>query len=1532
MPRRGLKIVSLILSVLLLAQQSGFAQAAGELDLAGHLMGLQGSLFGGKFRPLHLRYLSHNPQTNDFKLLLDRGDNNGLTKKFLKDSTRELLDYVLIGIALPNESFWVNLRPDSPDQIVDQHLGRTDIGRIFLEADLQLKKDTASFTSPKTKEGSAYWGRLYEKAGELFGSENISIPTLTRPWIVPGEIIIRETTDSAYVYKASLKVMLEQDYLEGSATYSFEDPRLKELNDYSSELIRELILPKLTQKINTSEEYAPLRQVYYSLIIAQWFKQRFRGRGGLHSWKIDRGDLTGLVSERRWSKDTYFKAYQASFKDGEYNLQEPVQTLQGQAIRSYFSGGMNLALAGIPITHGPGTSATNGAVTVVGAGAGQVPGAYHCGVDVNDAGTIVTRMPEVKEASIDTAEQAWAREGVGQVQAEIKSPKPKSKTSFSNRLLAGIVGLAVLPGLVNLAQAADSGIEQVARIALVISALILGAVLIAGSSVATATLLHEGAHALTAKMLGAENIKFGFWMVLSKFRFPAQEREKYEVRLALSAAAGPFANLIAGPLTLLPALSMLKADHGFASALLGMGLLSFSIASVGIGIANLIPFAVDKEGHPSDGKQIWDFLVRRVRRRQPLKASSSGQTSKDLASVQTFDELYDLIRSVEEVHGSQRDYGPKELIAAIRAVRAGGLELRSITRARGTPLEGLRSKVAELIFSVGRERTRAEKLLGRKVTDSEWDAIQRAHLVGAAAGHDYEIGPDGRPRKHSDSTKAYTAEEIAQKARILAEAGFSQEERRKLIEGGIAGEEPPARESKPSLPEKTPKPPSPRVIIPALVRPKLLVPQGVLRDLGIKGIRPNRAGLFVPVEEPPPDTTRIEQEIKRQPPEQRILLNETDLDILTKAGESINDNSQQVRLEADLFNAFIVNFLVHLGKLDINHPICKELKGLPQEQLFPALIVYAREDGALADIRNALEYLLYPECLFRFRKEELLGILAGLEQFIKEELNRGLKPKTHHLIELLLLLTGSKEVAEGPREKASELLLSYAEANTFAESMRRQRQPLPYRLQERLSGLFVKEIEQYKDMLVNLRGLSEEERQVLFRRISRVNFGYSPTGLSSLPAGLTFGLEFEIALTDPNGKPYVNEGLKQSLMAALKEAAPGWGLTVEANYCIELRSPILKNQAESWSEIQGVIAALNQLIKQDYPNLRFGNCHLHIGLEPAGIKDKQHKTFLLRLASYSKRLILSLMRAKEVKRFHDFSTDVLVKGGDIATSHRTWINFSERYPTVELKAMAVPTDHYAGSGTLDSSLLQAQIAIALGLVVTAAQQPDEHTITRLGLPLKANSDDYCRGLDMLYKDNYLIKAMAIWVLERLPVRLPADYSDEQANIYWQNDLIALIRELHSQQGGQDTNILQALQGLIDGVAKQSGHPKYQQLERFLCGLYYIFYGNENEREFARAGLKRINSKLFLKISNLAGQFRDDVARNYFLEYTAPATLRASANRSGEEIIPILTKIFNLAGQSTGDPARNYFLRSTAPATLEASANRSEEEIIFILTK
>jgi hypothetical protein len=348
MEKKPLKIIAILLCALLVIQQTGFAQVASvELNIAGNFASLHNTLNPDKFRPLHLRYLSYDQRESSFKLFLDKGDQlDGLTglneSNQLNAQTQQLLNYFFIGVTLPNDSFWVNLRPDSPDNIIDPLLAQTDIGRILLEADVQLKKDTASYTSPQTSEGRKYWDKLYRKAGELFGNENITIPTLTRPWIVPDEIIIREAESNAYIYKATLKVMLEHDFLKGSATYNFADPRLKTLNEYSSQLVRELIIPKLNREINNSKRYAPLRQVYYSLILAQWFKLKFLGKGGLYSGSIDKKNLTGLYSTVPYSKDTYFKQYQQSFKNGEYSLKEPVQTPFGQSIRSYFSGGTDL--------------------------------------------------------------------------------------------------------------------------------------------------------------------------------------------------------------------------------------------------------------------------------------------------------------------------------------------------------------------------------------------------------------------------------------------------------------------------------------------------------------------------------------------------------------------------------------------------------------------------------------------------------------------------------------------------------------------------------------------------------------------------------------------------------------------------------------------------------------------------------------------------------------------------------------------------------------------------------------------------------------------------------------------------------------------------------------------------------------------------------------------------------------------------------------------------------------------------------------
>jgi hypothetical protein len=134
---------------------------------------------------------------------------------------------------------WCPKRRNAEDGPIAQRyeLEHTDIGKVFLEIDVQLRKDTASATSPQTPEGKKYWDKLYAKAEELFGYDAVTIPTLTCPWIVPGEIIIRETFENVYIYKATLKVMLEEDYLKSRQSiarnpqYKFDDPRFKASNE-----------------------------------------------------------------------------------------------------------------------------------------------------------------------------------------------------------------------------------------------------------------------------------------------------------------------------------------------------------------------------------------------------------------------------------------------------------------------------------------------------------------------------------------------------------------------------------------------------------------------------------------------------------------------------------------------------------------------------------------------------------------------------------------------------------------------------------------------------------------------------------------------------------------------------------------------------------------------------------------------------------------------------------------------------------------------------------------------------------------------------------------------------------------------------------------------------------------------------------------------------------------------------------------------------------------------------------------------------
>src|SRR5205823_2039737 len=69
---------------------------------------------------------------------------NGTLKIRFHEASRLAATAFYTLLAIPDRDLWVNLHPGQPDRIVSASLGQTDVGRIMLEADFQLKRDAGS--------------------------------------------------------------------------------------------------------------------------------------------------------------------------------------------------------------------------------------------------------------------------------------------------------------------------------------------------------------------------------------------------------------------------------------------------------------------------------------------------------------------------------------------------------------------------------------------------------------------------------------------------------------------------------------------------------------------------------------------------------------------------------------------------------------------------------------------------------------------------------------------------------------------------------------------------------------------------------------------------------------------------------------------------------------------------------------------------------------------------------------------------------------------------------------------------------------------------------------------------------------------------------------------------------------------------------------------------------------------------------------------------------------------------------------------
>ncbi|WP_328535271.1 LPXTG cell wall anchor domain-containing protein [Streptomyces sp. NBC_00344] len=216
-------------------------------------------------------------------------------------------------LALTPDKFWVNLNPDQPDKIMDATFGRTDAGRVLLQADLQMKHDYAKDLDPRQGLGKQYWAAM-QAAGLKCG-------TSLRNWIVPKQAKVRADAGGLYILDTPLKVnTLEINFKTPSPN---GDCHLtKEQQKTAADLARQTITPDIEKRVNTAPEYADLRRVYSARVAAEYVRQQDAQAPSeyhtiINSNNVSRWPLRS--PNRTWRPKQTYDDYVKSFTQGDYS-------------------------------------------------------------------------------------------------------------------------------------------------------------------------------------------------------------------------------------------------------------------------------------------------------------------------------------------------------------------------------------------------------------------------------------------------------------------------------------------------------------------------------------------------------------------------------------------------------------------------------------------------------------------------------------------------------------------------------------------------------------------------------------------------------------------------------------------------------------------------------------------------------------------------------------------------------------------------------------------------------------------------------------------------------------------------------------------------------------------------------------------------------------------------------------------------------------------------------------------------------------
>ncbi|MFH0753033.1 MAG: Fic family protein [Candidatus Omnitrophota bacterium] len=353
------RLISLLLILVFgVSDVSVYAQSALTLPLPG----MRVSLSPAAQPPLlkGIKVYPNEPLRFDF--ILDRGVGATLVPALdkgrpqgspLHDESNRLIKYFLAALTIPEKDVWVNLSPYEKDRIVPEAFGQTEMGRDLLAQDYILKQVTASLMYPEGDVGKKFWSKVYAAMQDKYGTTDIPVDTFNKVWIVPEKAEVFEKNNAAYVVGSRLKVMLDSDYtaIVGALRATpLHAASLENTADIKS-IIRETIIPILEQEVNEGENFAQLRQVYHSLILATWYKRkivRAIHESPLQGY-IDHNKTVGVDIVDKNENEKIWSQYVEAFKKGVFNyIKDDVRARHGvpemASPRQYFSGGMSLSV------------------------------------------------------------------------------------------------------------------------------------------------------------------------------------------------------------------------------------------------------------------------------------------------------------------------------------------------------------------------------------------------------------------------------------------------------------------------------------------------------------------------------------------------------------------------------------------------------------------------------------------------------------------------------------------------------------------------------------------------------------------------------------------------------------------------------------------------------------------------------------------------------------------------------------------------------------------------------------------------------------------------------------------------------------------------------------------------------------------------------------------------------------------------------------------------------------------------------------